>query len=156
MTCSVHTSKLRVPFWLWPSDGFGPVSSSWPRCSGQGRYQCIPAARKSFVSHCGSNPPFNYCGTELEGVISGCTHDRADDCRVFGTLQAYLHISVRVCVCVFKCVLKGQGVWWKSALFELRWGGCAHVSTRSRLLLEVGDGAGQQDSLCDSADTNAV
>lgn len=151
MTSSVRTSKLRVPFWLWPSDGFGPVSSSWPRCSGQGRYQCIPAARKSFVSHCGSNPPFNYCGTELEGVTSGRTHDRADDCWVFGTLQAYLHISLGMCV----CVLKGQGVWWKSALFELR-GESAHVSTRSRLLLEVGDGAGQQDSLCDSADTNTV
>lgn len=35
----------------------------------------------------------------------------------------------RVCVRVFKRVLKGQGVWWKSALFELR-GESAHVSTR--------------------------
>lgn len=88
-----------------------------------------------------------------KGVTSGRTHNRTDDCWVFGTLQAYLNISP--CVCVFKCVLKGQGVWWKSALFEFT-GESAHVSTRLRLLLEAGDGAGQQDSLSDSADTNAV
>lgn len=68
-----------------------------------------PAAPKSFVSSCGSNQPFNYCGTMREAATFGFTHDK----QIAGSLRRCMHACV--CVCVWRresvcCCIKGQKV----------------------------------------------
>lgn len=51
------------------------------------------AAPKSVVSSCGSNPPFNYCGTERKERLSVDAYDK----QIAGSLRLRMRFCAIVC-----------------------------------------------------------
>lgn len=110
----------------------------------QVKVRCRPTAPKSFVSSCGSNPPFNYCGTKRVGATLGYTHEK----QIAGSLRLCMHASIRVCVFLYKSSGSLCGSQHCLSLKEF-----VYVSTGLWLCLEIDDCIRKQDSPSDSTST---
>lgn len=91
------------------------------------------------LAACGSNPPFNYCGTKGEGATLGYTHDK----QIAGSLRRCVHL----CACMLLCKRSGS---WISTLSSRE---SVYVSTGLRLCLEIDDCIRQQESPSESTST---